>query len=263
MIDAVDQRSWQHDRHHSKEIVFVSDFFDDDDTGIHIQPYFDDHTYDMDMVLDDSQATYNEDNHTNMSKEELGQIENIWLDSSNNNLSRRNSIGSQHFECDWWDILGSEINTESSSIEYSENDSNMVDVVVSEDKDKSSQEGLTTFTTTDITLSQVISPDIDLLPRNHDHCAAPSERRNSDISLDESRTAAAFDSFRTAMVQSQYSRRIIEDWDEKMGLSRVHSRTMMKSEKSRKKLYENVLPTLRLSFCNKADQWRPKLLVPL
>jgi len=248
MIDAVDQHSWQHDRHHSKEIVSMSDSFDIDDTGSHTQPYCDDHTYDMDMVLADLQTTYIEDNHTIISEDELDQLENIRLDNNNDKLSRHESISSQHSDCDRWDILDSEINTQSSPISYSENDSSMMDVIVPEGTDKSSHGGVAIFKSTDISLSQVISSGIDLSLRNQDHCAAPSEKRNSDISLDESRIAAAFDSFRTAMVQSQYSRRIIEDWDEKMGLSRVHSRTMMKSEKSRKKLYENVLPPLSELF---------------
>jgi len=223
MTDVVSQHSWQHDRHHSKEIIFVNDFIDDYDAD------------DMDTVLEILQSTFNEDNHTIMSEGELGQIKNIWLDN--------NTLDDDADDMDMFLEILQDLCNEGN---------NLMDVIVPEDMDKSSQEGVTTFKSMDISFGQVISSDVDLPPRNQDHCAAPSETRNSKISLDESSTAVSFDRFQTAMIQSQYSKSIIEDWDEKMGLSRVHSRTMMKSEKSRKKLYENVLPSLSELFCQQS-----------
>lgn len=42
--------------------------------------------------------------------------------------------------------------------------------------------------------------------------------------------------FNKTMLMSQYSQQSLQDWDKKMGLSKAHSRTMIKSAKSRKRL---------------------------
>ena len=73
---------------------------------------------------------------------------------------------------------------------------------------------------------------------------------NCEVALMEEKSRKILLSLFSAMKSSRKSQRALDEWDKNMGLNRSHSRTMIKSMNSRKKLMQfscnetvsNILP---------------------